>query len=131
MEQQKFSVTGTIYRVLNPETRGTYTSRKLVLEIPGFKDRTELVCIEFGSRKMDVLDNVREGEQATVHFELTGRESPSNPGRFFTNLSGWRIERNGNGGGQDRHNGGGRQYPKPQQNRKTEPATDDGGEYDF
>jgi len=97
--EQKYSVTGAVYRILNPETRGRFTSRKLVLEIEGFKDRKEHICLEFSERNMDALDSVREGDTATVHFELRGRESQSKPGMFFTNLAAWRIEVERNGSG--------------------------------
>ncbi len=39
--------------------------------------------------RTSIVDNVNEGDQIKVHFDLRGREWQ---GKYFTNLNAWRVE---------------------------------------
>jgi hypothetical protein len=94
------------------QVTATFSKRELVLEVPG--TYVQYVKFELKQAKCGELDAFNEGEQIKVHFNIDGREWQ---GKYFTNLSAWRIERVGAAQGGGQSNGG---YPddyNPSQNQ--------------
>jgi hypothetical protein len=88
----KYSTTGSIHTILNAETRGKYKTQRVVLAIPGYKDRVEYPCFEFFGDRCDTLENFREGDSVKIDWELKGREHKD---RWYTTLSAFRIDSKG------------------------------------
>lgn len=57
------------------------------------------ISFQLTQDKCNLLDDIREGENITVHFNLRGREwtSPQGELKFFNTLEAWRLERAGAG----------------------------------
>jgi hypothetical protein len=99
------------------QVSATFTKRELVLEVPG--QYTQYVKFELKQAKCAELDKYNVGDQLKVHFNIDGREWQ---GKYFTNLSAWRIESvsASQGGG---NNGGGSSYNTPLPTAQDEPRT--------
>lgn len=112
MAQQKYSTSGVLHAILDPETRGTFTSQKAVLEVEGYGNKLEYAVFEFGGKSLEFLGKRRVGDLVTVHWELRGRE---HKGKFYSNLSAWKIE-----GEQSSDRG----FSRPEERPTQQPARD-------
>jgi hypothetical protein len=87
-------VSGKIIAVL-PEQGGTSKSgnewKKQEYVLETHEQYPKKICFQiFGSDKI-AQTAIKEGEELTVHFDIDSREYQ---GRWFTNISAWKIERN-------------------------------------
>lgn len=81
-------VQGTLHRIFEPEQRSEkFTRRDFVLEIPDGQ-YPQLAKFQLTQDRCGLLDNHREGEQVTVHFDIRGREWN---GKYLTDLNAWKI----------------------------------------
>jgi single-strand DNA-binding protein len=127
-----FEVEGRLHRVYPTEQKsGSFQAREFVVEVPD-GNYPQMVKFQAVQERCAQLDDFREGEQVKVHFDLRGREWQ---GKYFTNLTAFRIERVGEGG----FNGGGGQtaaqadpsFPAdPFPNYTDAPANTSGGDLD-
>ena len=53
------------------------------------------ILIEFLSDKIDLLQNVKEGESVKVGINIRGREwtNPQGEVKYFNSITGWRLEK--------------------------------------
>jgi hypothetical protein len=65
-----------------------FTKREMVVIVEDGKYPQE-INFEFVQDKISLLDNLQEGQEVTVTFDIRGREYN---GRYFNNLQGWKIE---------------------------------------
>jgi len=65
----------------------TFKKRELVIKTD--EKYPQDVSFQFANDKGALLDNVTEGENVTVHFNVRGKEYN---GRHFVNLDGWKID---------------------------------------
>ncbi|MGB0867812.1 MAG: DUF3127 domain-containing protein [Granulosicoccaceae bacterium] len=85
----KFQVDGKLHKVFDTEQKSEkFRAREFVIEVSDGKF-PQMVKFQLTQDKCEAIDNHREGEQITVHFDLRGREWN---GKYFTNLNAWRIE---------------------------------------
>ena len=70
----------------------TFKKREFVLETEG--QYPQPVKFDLAQDRCVLLDNYQEGERIKVSFDLRGREWN---GKYFTDLSAWRLERAGGG----------------------------------
>lgn len=93
-------LTGTIKRVFD-EQQITNTFKKRELVITTEERYPQTVMVEFTQDNTTLLDNVKEGQQATVSINIRGREwqSPKGETKYFVSLQGWKIDVNQPGGG--------------------------------
>lgn len=85
-----FEVDGKMYRKFDTENKSqTFQTREFVIEI---KDGQypQFVKFQLVQDRCGIVDDLQEGEQVKVHFDLRGREWQ---GKFFTNLQAWRVEK--------------------------------------
>ena len=70
-----------------------FAKREVVLTDDGEKYPQE-VMFQFTQDKCDLLDNLGEGQEVEISFNLKGRrwESPKGETKFFNTLEGWKIE---------------------------------------
>jgi single-strand DNA-binding protein len=90
MSLQEFSITGTVHHVGDVQTRGAkgFQVQQLVLAIAD-GEYEQMVAFDVTGKKVEILRGVSVGMDATVHFDLRGREWQ---GKFFTNLHAWKVE---------------------------------------
>ena len=93
-----FEVEGKLHRLFPTEQKSaSFQTREFVLEIPD-GNYPQLVKFQAVQERCAMLDNYKEGERIKVSFDLRGREWN---GKYLTNLNAWRIERAGEGGGNE------------------------------
>ena len=53
------------------------------------------ISIDFLQAKIDLLDNVKEGDKIKVSINIGGREwtSPQGDVKYFNSITGWKIEK--------------------------------------
>ena len=85
------TVTGVIAHIGETQAFGTgdFTKRLLVIETDTDTDYPQHVPFDFKKERGDLLDKYEVGQTVTVHFNLGGREYN---GRYFVDLTGWRVE---------------------------------------
>jgi single-strand DNA-binding protein len=85
-----FEIVGKLYKKFPTESKSpTFQTRELVLEIVE-GNYPQLVKFQLTQDRCQLLESYNEGEEIKVHFDLNGREWQ---GKFFTNLTAWRIEK--------------------------------------
>lgn len=95
-------VTGIIKKILPvQEVSEKFSKQEFVLEIPG--EYPQSVIFQTVNGKMKELDSVAEGSEATVEYNLRGREwtNPQGEVKYFNTLEAWKITAAGSGKGDD------------------------------
>ena len=84
-----FQVDGKLHRIFNTEQKSEkFRAREFVIEIVD-GNYTQMIKFQLTQDKCEMIEEHKEGDEITVHFNLRGREWNE---RFFTNLDAWRIE---------------------------------------
>lgn len=84
-----YDLTGKVKLVQDPQTFASgFTKREVVVTVEDGKYPQD-INLEFLQDKVSLLDNVSEGQEIKVSFDIRGREYN---GRYFNNLVGWKIE---------------------------------------
>lgn len=84
----ELKITAPVYKVLETQTfESGFSKRTLVLKTTG--DYPQTIPFEFFKDKTGLLDNLKEGEEVTVYYNLQGSEYK---GKFYANLNGWKVE---------------------------------------
>ena len=85
-----FEIVGKLYKKFPVESKSpTFQTREFVLEVVE-GNYTQLVKFQMTQDRCQLVENYNEGEEIKVHFDLSGREWQ---GKFFTNLTAWRLEK--------------------------------------
>lgn len=73
-----------------------FKKRDLVITYADNPDYPEVIKFEASGDKCDKLDELKEGDNVTVHFNLRGREwvNKSNETQYFNTLSLWKFDVN-------------------------------------
>ena len=101
-----------------------FTKREMVITTA--EDRyPQDIKFEFVKEKTDLLNDVTEGQDVSVNFDIRGNEYN---GKYYVNLVGWRINTDGGSGGgapqqQPRTNQGGSPAPQRQAPAQQQPAS--------
>ncbi len=84
-----YDLTGKVKLIQEPQTFASgFTKREIVVTVEDGKFPQE-INLEFLQDKVSLLDNLTEGQEIKVFFDIRGREYN---GRYFNNLVGWKIE---------------------------------------
>ena len=84
-----YDVTGKVKIVQDLQTfASVFTKREVVITVEDGKYPQD-INLEFLQDKVSLLDNLSEGQEIKVFFDIRGREYN---GRYFNNLVGWKIE---------------------------------------
>ncbi|QHI68113.1 DUF3127 domain-containing protein [Tichowtungia aerotolerans] len=84
-----YELTGKVKLVQDSQTFASgFTKREVVVTVEDGKYPQD-INLEFLQDKVSLLDNVSEGQEIKVSFDIRGREYN---GRYFNNLVGWKIE---------------------------------------
>lgn len=83
-----YTASGKVHKIFDTQTFPSgFSKREMVIET---EDRyPQLVKFDFLKEKGDLLDEVKEGQEVTVHFDVGGREYN---GRYYVDLKGWKID---------------------------------------
>lgn len=83
-------VTGKIFKIFPEEQKSeNFKTRLMVLELEERDPKyNQYVPFEFVKDKCELLDVFKEGEMATVTYNLRGREWQ---GKYYASLSAWKI----------------------------------------
>jgi single-strand DNA-binding protein len=83
-----FEIKGKIYRIFPIEKKTeSFQTRDLVLETQ--ENYPQLIRFQMVQDNCAQLDNLQEGIEVNVKFDLKGREWN---GKFITNLQAWKVE---------------------------------------
>ncbi len=85
---------GTVKKIGETQTFGSgFQKRELILLTQ--EQYPQPLSIEFLQDKINLLDNVSEGETVKIGINLRGREwtSPQGEVKYFNSITGWRIEK--------------------------------------
>lgn len=89
----EFKITGTIHKIYQTQqVTATFSKREFVLFMKN-GDYPQYIRFELKQDKCNLLDSLKENQEVEVYFNVEGREWQ---GKFFTNLSAWRIVTAGN-----------------------------------
>lgn len=89
VSHMSFEVAGRLHKKFETENKtDTFRAREFVIEIDGgnYPQFIKFQCVQ---DRTAIVDDVNEGDQIKVHFDLRGREWQ---GKYFTNLNAWRVE---------------------------------------
>ena len=85
---------GTVKKIGETQTFASgFQKRELVLLTE--EQYPQPIQIDFLSDKIDLLNNVSEGESVKVGINIRGREwtNPQGEVKYFNSISGWRLEK--------------------------------------
>ncbi len=82
-------ITGTIKHVFDTETISDKFKKRTVVLTTKDGEYEQHIPVEFVQDYTDKLNDVDEGQEATIHINLRGREWN---GKYFVNVQGWKIE---------------------------------------
>jgi hypothetical protein len=87
--KMSYDLTGKVKLVFDAKTFGSgFTVREFVVTVEDGKYPQD-ICLQFVQDKVSLLDNIQEGQEVTVSFDIRGREYN---GRYFNNLQAWKIQ---------------------------------------
>ena len=85
---------GTVKKVGETQTFASgFQKRELVLLTQ--EQYPQVIQIDFLSDKIDLLNNVSEGENVKIGINIRGKEwtNPQGEVKYFNSINGWRIEK--------------------------------------
>jgi len=88
-------VTGTLIKRFDTvEVSDSFKKRDIVVKTDD--QYPQVHEIQFTKEKTYILDDYKEGDQVSIDINLRGREwkSPKGDIKYFTSITGWRIENN-------------------------------------
>lgn len=91
---------GTIKKIFEIQTFPSgFQKREMILLTQ--EQYPQPVSIEFLSEKMNLLDNVSEGDNVKVGINIRGREwvNPQGETKYFNSITAWRLEKVADNGG--------------------------------
>ena len=84
-----FEINGKVVKVFDIESKtASFQAREFVIET--INDRyPQMIKFQLTQDRCSLVDNVKEGEDIKVYFDLRGREWNE---KYFTNLNAWKVE---------------------------------------
>lgn len=95
---------GTVKRITEIQTfTSGFQKREMVILTQ--EQYPQPINIEFLSDKINLLDNVSEGENVRVGINIRGREwvSPQGETKYFNSITGWKLDKVTDGGNEPTH----------------------------
>ena len=92
---EKLQITGHVHKVFETQQiSGTFSKREFILELEKHSDYPQLVKFELTQNNCAKADNISEGQEITVFFNLRGRSWVNKEGetKYFSSIQAWRIE---------------------------------------
>ena len=96
-----YELSGTVKQIFEEKTFGSgFNVREFVVTTEADKYPQD-ICLQCVKEKVEMVNQLKEGEKVKVSFDLRGREYQ---GRYFVNLNAWKVE--AAGAGSDSFNNG-------------------------
>ena len=90
-----YEVEGKLHKKFDTEKKsGTFQTREFVIIVEQGQF-PQYIKFQLVQDRCEIIDNVEEGSDVKVYFDLRGREWQ---GKYFTNLQAWRVEGAGSSG---------------------------------
>jgi len=84
-----YELSGTVKQIFEEKTFGSgFNVREFVVTTDADKYPQD-ICLQCVKEKVEMVNQLKEGEKVKVSFDLRGREYQ---GRYFVNLNAWKIE---------------------------------------
>jgi len=93
----ELTLTGRLHKIFDTnQISDTFKKRDFVIETED--QYPQMVKFELTQNSCDKINDFKEGENITVHFNVRGREwtNKNNEVVYFVSLNAWRIEKDGN-----------------------------------
>lgn len=85
-------LTGTIKRVFDQETKGSFTFRNLWIEHADNPQYPQVTEVQFSQAKCGLLDSVNAGDTVEIDINLRGRITTYNGNeKVWNTIEGWRV----------------------------------------
>jgi hypothetical protein len=89
-----YELSGTAKQIFEEKTFGSgFNVREFVVTTEADKYPQD-ICLQCVKEKVEMVNQLKEGEKVKVAFDLRGREYQ---GRYFVNLNAWKVEATGAG----------------------------------
>ena len=89
-------IQGKVIRVLATETVGSnnFTKRVVHIETESDSKYPQVLAVEFQGERVSLADKLKEGDTATFHINLRGREwqNPQGEMKVFNTITVWKID---------------------------------------
>jgi len=83
-----YELTGKVKLIQEAQTFGSgFQKREMVVTVEAGKYPQD-INIEFVQDRIDLISDLRAGDEVTVTFDIRGREYN---GRYFNSLNGWKL----------------------------------------
>lgn len=109
-----YTMNGTVEKIFDRQDfpSGFYKQEFVIrTQDDRFEQQIKFECLK---EKVEILDNLKEGDEVTVHFDIRGREWNE---KYFVNLAAWKLE---SGSGED----AAPSKPTPRKEKAAIPAED-------
>lgn len=84
-----YEMVGKLHKKFETESKtSSFQAREFVLESMD-STYTQYIKFQLTQDRCSIIDNIKEGEQLKVYFDLRGREWNE---KYFTNLNAWKVE---------------------------------------
>ena len=84
-----YELSGTVKQIFEEKTFGSgFNVREFVVTTEADKYPQD-ICLQCVKEKVEMVDQLKEGDKVKVSFDLRGREYQ---GRYFVNLNAWKVE---------------------------------------
>ncbi len=95
MRDQIMKLRGTVKKIFDTRTVGQSGFRVREMVLLTDENYPQPIKIEFVQDKVNLLDNIQEGDQVEVSFDVRGREwvNPEGKTIYFVSIRGWRIDK--------------------------------------
>jgi len=92
-----YKAEGRLHKIFDTEQKtATFSAREFVVEVQDGQ-YPQMIKFQLTQDKCSIMDDLNEGDQVEVDFDLRGREWNE---KYFTNLNAWRVTASsGDGGG--------------------------------
>ena len=87
----RYELTGKIKVIQEPQTFASGFTKKCLVVLDDSGKFEQEIVFEFLQDKVSLLDNLSEGMEVKVSFDVRGRE---HQGKWYNSLVGWRIDSN-------------------------------------
>jgi len=101
------NIKGKIYQIFKTQkVSETFKKREFVVEYRENPQYPEFLKFEVIQEKCEMLDNLKDGQEVDVYFNLKGREwtNPKGEKVYFNSLQAWKIDVADGNGSQQSYN---------------------------
>ena len=89
-------IKGKVIRILATETVGSnnFTKRVVYVETESDSKYPQVLAVEFQGDRVSLIDKLKEGDTATFHINLRGREwqNPQGETKVFNTITVWKLD---------------------------------------